>query len=152
MADTRMSPQGMEKWLREQAFALSEKQVKALEAQGRKRNPYGGWIIERGELKHLEEREKVPARAAIQQNERTAKVMELVYEGGGADEHGRESAWALYNGLTEYADHVKPIRPNGRDEMEVRKESALWGSSAQFKQQVTQAMIGTVPGALEAIQ
>lgn len=63
------------------------------------------------------------------------KVRELVAVGAGNNEPGIEgTAWALYNGLTEYADHVKVIRPReGQNLADARLDSILWGSSADFK-------------------
>jgi phage/plasmid-like protein (TIGR03299 family) len=63
------------------------------------------------------------------------KVRELISVGAGNAEPGIEGTlWAVYNGITEYADHVKVIRPReGQDINEARLNSLWWGSSAEFK-------------------
>lgn len=63
------------------------------------------------------------------------KVLELMEKGRGNDATKVAGTWwALYNGVTEYADHYKPVIARGdKDKDEARMDSVLFGSAAQLK-------------------
>jgi phage/plasmid-like protein (TIGR03299 family) len=63
-------------------------------------------------------------------------IMSLVESGLGANIPGvRGSAYGFVQAVTEYVDHYRPVRPNGREEAEARLESALFGPGAKLKTQ-----------------
>jgi phage/plasmid-like protein (TIGR03299 family) len=54
---------------------------------------------------------------------------------GAGHENIKNTHWAGYNAIVEYADHGRSTRiKEGRNEDEVRMETTLWGSGAQLKQ------------------
>lgn len=70
---------------------------------------------------------------------RTANIRDQIinlYENGkGNNLPGvRGTAWALWNGVTEFADHYKTIRAKGEDDNSSRVSSILFGSGADMKQ------------------
>lgn len=76
-------------------------------------------------LKTKEENE-LSTRAENVKNE----LINLFEHGKGAELH-KNSAWNLYNAVTEYADHYKTVK---HDSLDTRADSLLFGSSARLKQ------------------
>lgn len=54
------------------------------------------------------------------------------------------TAWGLYNAITEYSDHFKPVRPNLYDADEKRFESNWFGKSAKLKGRALTAVLELV--------
>lgn len=53
----------------------------------------------------------------------------------------RGSAWALWNGVTEYVDYARSARGEGADKNLSRAESLLFGSGAKLKQKALDSLI-----------
>jgi phage/plasmid-like protein (TIGR03299 family) len=62
-------------------------------------------------------------------------VENLIETGKGADIPGvKGTAYGLYNAITEWVDHEKRSRlTKGRNPLEIKFESNIWGNSAKFK-------------------
>lgn len=80
---------------------------------------------------------------------RTANIRDQIinlYENGkGNSLPGvRGTAWALWNGVTEFADHYKTIRAKGTDENSSRVSSILFGSGADLKQTALDNLLAIV--------
>jgi phage/plasmid-like protein (TIGR03299 family) len=74
-------------------------------------------------------------------NEHQATLLRLYETGVGADIPGvRGTAWAAYNAVTEYIDHVYPVLKSGQVS-EQRQQSVLFGSYSYVKERaLTQAL------------
>ena len=70
------------------------------------------------------------------------ELIRLYAQGAGNDAPGaRRTAWAAYNAVTEYLDHVYPVLANGAVSP-TRQQSVLFGSKAPIRQgALTQALV-----------
>lgn len=82
---------------------------------------------------------------------RRATVAKLVFTGKGADlamqaTDGEPNAWAAYNAVTEYFDHVRPAEAGTRAARRNANESAVFGTGADIKLEALKraAMLVTV--------
>lgn len=70
--------------------------------------------------------------------DRKATVADLVWTGKGARMAGSSAqgttAWACYNAVTEYFDHVRPAEAKSSNGMKAANQSALFGANAITKQ------------------
>lgn len=68
---------------------------------------------------------------------RRATVARLVWEGTGAALAGSDAngstAWAAYNAVTEYFDHVRPAEAKSAKGRQAANESAIFGANADLK-------------------
>jgi phage/plasmid-like protein (TIGR03299 family) len=72
------------------------------------------------------------AREAMERVDETRDVLaHLLARGKGASMAG-QTAWGAYNAVTEFVDHVYPVKANG-DVSSTRQQSALFGSYADLK-------------------
>jgi phage/plasmid-like protein (TIGR03299 family) len=98
------------------SFALARKQMSSLEIDN---------FL--NELFKANEKEEVSTRAKNQMQE----IKDLAFRGKGQDIDGvKGTAWAVYNGVTEYVDHYRSSR--GSDEN--REFSSDFGSGAQLRE------------------
>jgi len=77
--------------------------------------------------------------------ENIARQVESLYRDGEANANAGDtwSAWALYNGITEYADHYRPTRVRkGVNAADVRLESNWYGSGAELKSRALEVVAG----------
>jgi phage/plasmid-like protein (TIGR03299 family) len=97
--------------------------------------------VEEGEIVHS--LQDAHQRGITVRKNKIDAVLNLVEEGAGADIKGvKGTAWGVYNALTEWADHDKPIRlVKGRDSKEVRFENAFFGTGSQFKADSLNALV-----------
>ena len=69
------------------------------------------------------------------------ELVHLYTHGAGNDAPGvRGTAWAAYNAVTEYLDHVYPVRQNGTVSP-TRQQSVLFGSKAPLRQDALTAAL-----------
>jgi len=74
--------------------------------------------------------------------ELSGRALNIIEEVSGMFEHGKGNnlpgvkgtAWAAFNAVTEYVDHTRSSRGQGRDKLESRAASLLFGSGADLKQ------------------
>jgi phage/plasmid-like protein (TIGR03299 family) len=76
--------------------------------------------------------------------ERQKRVIDCIYNGKGAREFGNvdgtsASAWAVYNGVVEYIDHVRPAEAKKASAKKSANLSALFGNNAKVKDAAMQA-------------
>ena len=73
------------------------------------------------------------------------KQMLALYDGGaGHDIPGvRGTAWAAYNAVTEYTDHVYPVLASGAVS-QIRQQSVLFGAYAGVKSRALEAALALV--------
>lgn len=70
------------------------------------------------------------------------QIKHLFEHGKGNDLPGvKGTLWALYNGVTEYADHYKTIRSKSDDDTSSRVSSILFGSGANLKQKAMDTVV-----------
>lgn len=62
-------------------------------------------------------------------------VLNLFHEGSGITEDIRNTCYAGFNAISEFADHYKTVRNPDRPAHEARFDSALFGSSKRMKQE-----------------
>jgi phage/plasmid-like protein (TIGR03299 family) len=73
---------------------------------------------------------------------RRARILELVDKGKGHD-LARRSAWAVFNAVTEYVDHVRPAEATAKSQRSAN-EAALFGRNALLKARafaITKALV-----------
>ena len=75
------------------------------------------------------------------QIKRRDKVVDLVWNGKGAELAGvkneQATAWAAYNGVTEFVDHVRTAKKSEKSQRMANK-SALFGAGMRIKQRALQ--------------
>lgn len=74
----------------------------------------------------------------VDYRDRHARLLRLYQYGAGNDTVGvAGTAWAAYNAVTDYLDHVYPVTKNGKVST-VRQESVLFGSKAAIRSDALQ--------------
>lgn len=69
-----------------------------------------------------------------------AKVIQL-FETAVGIERVRGTAWAAFQGWTEYADHHRPVRDTGREDLRRARLASIWmGRAANMKQAALRAI------------
>jgi phage/plasmid-like protein (TIGR03299 family) len=75
-------------------------------------------------------------RAETMRQNTISTILDLVDHGQGTDIPGvRGTAYGLFQAITEYSDHHSRTRAGNAPEADLRFNSNLWGSSAEFKQE-----------------
>lgn len=79
-----------------------------------------------------------------------AQIASLFYGGqdGAEMEAVKGTAWGLYNATTQYIDHDRGTRAQGRDANEARFDAVMWGTGARLRQDAF-GLIGRQTGILE---
>ena len=104
--------------------------AKNLDAKGKKAEKYFGTVFPEPDA--LTETASLDEKASyyeklVRWNEHQLKLLELYDQGPGTEVSGvRGTAWAAYNAITQYTDHVYPIMKSG-EVSKGRQQSVLFG-------------------------
>ena len=74
------------------------------------------------------------AREAMERVDETRDVLVQLLAGGKGSNLAGQTAWGAYNAVTEYVDHVYPVKADGKVST-ARQQSALFGAYADLKTQ-----------------
>jgi phage/plasmid-like protein (TIGR03299 family) len=76
---------------------------------------------------------KMTEKATPKQVRQFESIADLAINGKGQKEFAPGSAWAAYNAITEYCDHVAPAEANTQKALELANRSAVFGNNNKLK-------------------